>query len=263
MRIIAGTKSQNVLPTELILDHLNWPSDFLLSPDAHHRCLPSTSIASHIIFTPCRHTYDIADATGHLGDDLFESRAPRCLPSTSIASHIIFTTCRHTYDIPDATGHLGDDLFESFLSRRSDQPSSCRRVEPPTFALLPPSLTIDERRLASSPSATTFFRTTLFLMTAVANPPSFQQVNRSAWNINGGQNLNSMNSDDVRGMFMPRKPMQRSNSSSSISSTSSASSTTTVATNGSQSNGAPSTNSDMSSWSSTASRKRCRQGAAP
>ncbi|KAL9941852.1 hypothetical protein D7B24_001367 [Verticillium nonalfalfae] len=93
-------------------------------------------------------------------------------------------------------------------------------------------------------------------MTAVANPPSFQQINRSAWNINGGQNLNSMNSDDVRGMFMPRKPMQRSNSSSSISSTSSASSTTTVATNGSQSNGAPSTNSDMSSWSSTASRKR-------
>ncbi|KAG7106347.1 L-arabinose-responsive transcription regulator ARA1 like protein [Verticillium longisporum] len=73
MRIIAGTKSQNVLPTELILDHLNWPSDFLLSPDAHHRCLPSTSIASHIIFTTCRHTYDIADATGHLGDDLFES----------------------------------------------------------------------------------------------------------------------------------------------------------------------------------------------
>ncbi|KAM0323706.1 hypothetical protein ACHAQA_008643 [Verticillium albo-atrum] len=94
-------------------------------------------------------------------------------------------------------------------------------------------------------------------MTAVANPPSFQQINRSGWNINSGQNLNSMNSDDVRGMFMPRKPMQRSNSSSSISSTSSASSTTTVASNGSQSNGAPpSTNSDMSSWSSTASRKR-------
>ncbi|KAM0277473.1 hypothetical protein ACHAQH_005751 [Verticillium albo-atrum] len=94
-------------------------------------------------------------------------------------------------------------------------------------------------------------------MTAVANPPSFQQINRSAWNINGSQNLNSMNPDDVRGMFMPRKPMQRSNSSSSISSTSSASSTTTVATNGSQSNGAPSsTNSDMSSWSSTGSRKR-------
>lgn len=55
---------------------------------------------------------------------------------------------------------------------------------------------------------------------------------------------------------MPRKTLQRSNSSSSVSSTSSNSSTTTVATNKSQPNGTPaSTNSDMSSWS-TASRKR-------
>ncbi|KAL0937287.1 FHA domain-containing protein [Colletotrichum truncatum] len=93
-------------------------------------------------------------------------------------------------------------------------------------------------------------------MTAVASPPSFQQLNRPAWNVNGGQSLNSMNPEDVRGMFMPRKTLQRSNSSSSVSSTSSNSSTTTVATNNSQPNGTPaSTNSDMSSWS-TASRKR-------
>ncbi|WYZ39505.1 hypothetical protein EsH8_III_001419 [Colletotrichum jinshuiense] len=94
-------------------------------------------------------------------------------------------------------------------------------------------------------------------MTAVASPPSFQQLNRPAWNGNGGQSLNSMNPEEVRGMFMPRKTLQRSNSSSSVSSTSSNSSTTTVATNNSQPNGTPaSTNSDMSSWSSTASRKR-------
>ncbi|OLN96605.1 Uncharacterized protein C3H7.13 [Colletotrichum chlorophyti] len=94
-------------------------------------------------------------------------------------------------------------------------------------------------------------------MTAVASPPSFQQLNRPAWNVNGGQSLNSMNPEDVRGMFMPRKTLQRTNSSSSVSSTSSNSSTTTVATNGSQVNGTPaSTNSDMSSWSGTASRKR-------
>ncbi|KAF9875067.1 FHA domain-containing protein [Colletotrichum karsti] len=93
-------------------------------------------------------------------------------------------------------------------------------------------------------------------MTAVASPPSFQQLNRPGWNVNGGQSLNSMNPEDVRGMFMPRKTLQRSNSSSSVSSTSSNSSTTTVATNSSQPNGTPaSTNSDMSSWS-TASRKR-------
>ncbi|GKT42711.1 uncharacterized protein ColSpa_02892 [Colletotrichum spaethianum] len=94
-------------------------------------------------------------------------------------------------------------------------------------------------------------------MTAVASPPSFQQLNRPGWNVNGGQSLNSMNPEDVRGMFVPRKTLQRSNSSSSVASTSSNSSTTTVATNASQPNGTPaSTNSDMSSWSSTASRKR-------
>ncbi|KAL2884209.1 hypothetical protein SGCOL_000148 [Colletotrichum sp. CLE4] len=94
-------------------------------------------------------------------------------------------------------------------------------------------------------------------MTAVASPPSFQQLNRPGWNVNGGQSLNSMNPEDVRGMFAaPRKTLQRSNSSSSVSSASSNSSTSTVATNGSQPNGtAASTNSDMS-WSSTASRKR-------
>ncbi|KAL2754004.1 hypothetical protein ACRALDRAFT_1075927 [Sodiomyces alcalophilus JCM 7366] len=95
-------------------------------------------------------------------------------------------------------------------------------------------------------------------MTAVANPPSFQQLNRSAWNVSNGQDLDSMNSDDVRGMFLSRKPMQRTNSSSSISSTSSASSTTTISTNtSSHSNGAPaSTNLDVNTWSNPAARKR-------
>ncbi|ROT40982.1 hypothetical protein SODALDRAFT_291442 [Sodiomyces alkalinus F11] len=95
-------------------------------------------------------------------------------------------------------------------------------------------------------------------MTAVANPPSFPQLNRSAWNVSSGQDLNSMNSEDVRGMFMPRKQMQRTNSSSSISSTSSASSTATVSTNNSaHSNGTPSSaNSDVSTWSNAAARKR-------
>ncbi|OAA60398.1 cytoplasm to vacuole targeting protein [Niveomyces insectorum RCEF 264] len=91
-------------------------------------------------------------------------------------------------------------------------------------------------------------------MTAVANPPSFANVNRPAWG-SGGQSLNNLNSlnnanhhDDVRSMFAPRnKSMQRTNSSSSIASTtsnassnaSSASSAyTVVSSNGSSSSAA-------------------------
>ncbi|KAK5991167.1 hypothetical protein PT974_09445 [Cladobotryum mycophilum] len=91
-------------------------------------------------------------------------------------------------------------------------------------------------------------------MTAVANPPTFPQISRPAWGTISGNN--PMNPDDVRGMFMPRKTLSRSNSSSSISSTSSG---TSVATNGSQSNGtSPSSTSDLSQWSgsSNATRKR-------
>jgi len=69
-------------------------------------------------------------------------------------------------------------------------------------------------------------------MTAVANPPSFSNLNRPGW-INGGQSLGPVNADDARGinMFAPtRKTLQRSNSSSSVSSTSSTSSASSVTT---------------------------------
>lgn len=66
-------------------------------------------------------------------------------------------------------------------------------------------------------------------MTAVATPPNFAHINKSAWNANPQSALNSMNADDVARMFVaPRKSVQRSNSSSSVSSASSASSTSTV-----------------------------------
>lgn len=59
-------------------------------------------------------------------------------------------------------------------------------------------------------------------MTAVASPPSVQSAPRLGWysSSNGQTPLGSMNADDVSQMFMPRKSMQRSNSSSSTSSTS-------------------------------------------
>ncbi|KFA61890.1 hypothetical protein S40285_06567 [Stachybotrys chlorohalonatus IBT 40285] len=94
-------------------------------------------------------------------------------------------------------------------------------------------------------------------MTAVANPPTFPQISRPEWGTVNGDN--PMNTDEVRGMFVPRKSLTRSNSSSSVSSTSSAaSSATSVATNGSQSNGTPvSSTTDLSQWSGNpAVRKR-------
>ncbi|MCJ1319054.1 hypothetical protein MMC15_004387 [Xylographa vitiligo] len=76
-------------------------------------------------------------------------------------------------------------------------------------------------------------------MTAVASPPSFQSLPRLGWNsgnsTQGG--LNSMSADDVTRMFMPRKGLEKTNSSSSLSSTSSVSSSTsdsTATTNDSQ-----------------------------
>ncbi|KAL1894912.1 hypothetical protein Sste5346_005599 [Sporothrix stenoceras] len=75
-------------------------------------------------------------------------------------------------------------------------------------------------------------------MTAVANPPSFANINRPAWgnssasssSSNGSSNgsSNHHNNDDVRSMFAPRKSMQRTNSSSSTASNASSSSTVTV-----------------------------------
>ncbi|KAJ4386565.1 hypothetical protein N0V93_009463 [Gnomoniopsis smithogilvyi] len=96
-------------------------------------------------------------------------------------------------------------------------------------------------------------------MTAVASPPSFANINRSAWGLNGAQSLNSMNSEDVRGVLMPRKAIPRNNSSSSISSNSSVSSTSTaVSSSNGQTNGAPAppTAGDLGSWPNAAPRKR-------
>ncbi len=97
-------------------------------------------------------------------------------------------------------------------------------------------------------------------MTAVANPPSFQQINRSAWGANGGQGgLNAMNVDEVARMFMPRKSAQRANSSSSISSNaSSSSSTTTITQAAPQTNGVQSLApaGDGGGWNAPAARKK-------
>ena len=94
-------------------------------------------------------------------------------------------------------------------------------------------------------------------MTAVASPPSFSNINRPAWGINGGQSLNSMNSDDVRGVLMPRKTLPRTNSSSSVSSNSSTSSTSTAVSSNGQLNGvAQSAAGELGAWPNTAPRKR-------
>lgn len=64
-------------------------------------------------------------------------------------------------------------------------------------------------------------------MTVVATPPSFANINRPAW---GSGSNGSINHDDVRGMFAPRKSIPRTNSSSSLASNSSASSTSSTST---------------------------------
>lgn len=100
-------------------------------------------------------------------------------------------------------------------------------------------------------------------MTAVANPPSFQQINRATWGTNGGQGgLNSLNDDEVARMFMPRKSAQRANSSSSILSnssvnSSSSSSTATMTQPTPQTNGIsiPPSN-DSGGWNAAAARKK-------
>lgn len=97
-------------------------------------------------------------------------------------------------------------------------------------------------------------------MTAVASPPSFQQINRPAWGASGGQGgLNAMNVDEVARMFMPRKSAQRANSSSSISSNaSSSSSTTTITQTTPQTNGVQPLASagDVSGWNTPGARKK-------
>ena len=96
-------------------------------------------------------------------------------------------------------------------------------------------------------------------MTAVANPPSFQQINRSAWGASGQGGLNAMNADEVARMFMPRKSAQRSNSSSSISSTSSSSSTTTIPQSAPQPNGVAMSPSGDLAWSTGGARKKVQR----
>ncbi|KAI1460143.1 hypothetical protein F4805DRAFT_455082 [Annulohypoxylon moriforme] len=103
-------------------------------------------------------------------------------------------------------------------------------------------------------------------MTAVASPPTFTQHNRPAWSINGGHagQISPMNPDELNRMFMPRKNLQRNNSSSSISSTSSVSSTSTIATTGSQTNGnSLPTSGDMGAWSNGAGSRKRPQPKAP
>ncbi|KAG9235249.1 cytoplasm to vacuole targeting protein-like protein Vps64 [Amylocarpus encephaloides] len=93
-------------------------------------------------------------------------------------------------------------------------------------------------------------------MTAVANPPSFQQSNRSPWGANVSQGgLNAVNPDEVARMFMPRKSASRANSSSSIASTSSASSTSTITQAAPQTNGVPMPTSGAD-WGTAATRKK-------
>ena len=98
-------------------------------------------------------------------------------------------------------------------------------------------------------------------MTAVASPPSFPNISRPGWGINGGQSLDAMDPEErgERPTFAFRKPLQRTNSSSSVSSTSSTgSSSTLVSTSSGLSNGAPpSAAGDLNGWiGGAALRKR-------
>ncbi|KAK6614140.1 FHA domain-containing protein [Botrytis cinerea] len=98
-------------------------------------------------------------------------------------------------------------------------------------------------------------------MTAVANPPSFPQINRSAWGSSVNQGgMNAINGDEVGRMFMPRKSAQRANSSSSITSLSSISSTSsnsTVSQQTPQTNGVPmSQPNESNNWGTAAARKK-------
>ncbi|KAJ8070531.1 hypothetical protein OCU04_000905 [Sclerotinia nivalis] len=98
-------------------------------------------------------------------------------------------------------------------------------------------------------------------MTAVANLPSFPQINRSAWGSSVNQGgMNAMNGDEVSRMFMPRKSAQRANSSSSITSSSSNSSTSSNSTISQQTpltNGVPmSSSSESNNWGTAAARKK-------
>lgn len=87
-------------------------------------------------------------------------------------------------------------------------------------------------------------------MTAVASPPSVQSGSRLGWysSGNGGQDsLSSVNADEVSRMFMPRKQVQRSNSSSSLGSNSS---TTTVTSASQDTHAGQGSGTEAGTWSS-------------
>lgn len=91
-------------------------------------------------------------------------------------------------------------------------------------------------------------------MTAVASPPSVESGSRLGWynSSNGGEGaLSSVNADDVSRMFMPRKHVQRSNSSSSLGSNSSTSSTSTVPAPSQDTHAAQNSASESENWSSS------------
>ncbi|KAI2713690.1 hypothetical protein CBS147333_2476 [Penicillium roqueforti] len=91
-------------------------------------------------------------------------------------------------------------------------------------------------------------------MTAVASPPSVESGSRLGWysSSNGGEGaLSSANADDVSRMFMPRKHIQRSNSSSSLGSNSSVSSASTVTTPSQDTHAAQNSASESETWSSS------------
>ncbi|KAH8163839.1 hypothetical protein CIB48_g4418 [Xylaria polymorpha] len=160
----------------------------------------------------------------------------------------------HPPQISTARARLADYRRRRQRQRTLPLPSHCsdfvhRFALHTLYALYPPS----SRPLApTSP------------MTAVASPPTFTQHNRPTWGVNGmngGHAGQVMSPDELNRVLMPRKSLQRNNSSSSIASTSSTSSTSTVATSTSQTNGAPVAGSsvDVSSWPSpalAAQRKR-------
>ncbi|OQE28402.1 hypothetical protein PENSTE_c003G04867 [Penicillium steckii] len=87
-------------------------------------------------------------------------------------------------------------------------------------------------------------------MTAVASPPSVQSGSRLGWYStgDGGQGaLSSMNTDEVSRMLMPRKHIQRSNSSSSLGSSTS---TNTVTSASQDIHAGQAFNSESGTWSS-------------
>ncbi|KAK6820739.1 hypothetical protein PG987_015139 [Apiospora arundinis] len=111
-------------------------------------------------------------------------------------------------------------------------------------------------------------------MTAVASPPTLVQHNRPAWGMNGhgSQTLNQMNPEELNRMFLPRKNIQRTNSSSSLSSNASNSSTSTVVgpntqqppqSNAANGGASMSAAGDLSSWPNSAGARKRPQGKAP